>query len=416
MIRRLRSLLRSYDRRLWILFLAGMVSAIGFSVVFPFLGLYLYTERGVPMALVGSLFTTFAVSGSISQMMGGNWSDRLGRKRIMVTGLFGRVVAYVLLAFAVGLRAPLWALGMVFVLSSFAGNLVEPASQAMIADVVPPDKRVEAYGILRVGGNFGWALGPALGGFLASFSYASLFLFTALASIISGTLVLTQIRESHQPSPSERYGARELLSLFADGKFIMFCVITYFLVVIMAQLVTTLSVYGTAHVRISKIQVGYLYTTNGLLVALFQFPAARLIRKMRITDALALGAILYALGYFSLGFATSFLFMWLAMWVITSGEVIVSPSGQALVANLSPEAKRGRYMGLFGLFGSFGWATGPLVGGLILDALIGSPVALWGAIGSIGLAAMVGYLWFGTRLSPVLNEPSYVPMGVDEEP
>jgi len=414
-LEKLRKLFTSYDRRLWVLFFGRLASAVGFSVVMPFLGLYLYHERKVPMALIGALYTTSAVSGSISQIVGGNWSDRFGRKGIMVLGMFGRVLTFLLLALAVGRGANLWILACIFLLSSFAGSLIEPSSHAMIADVVPPEKRVEAYGILRVGVNFGWALGPALGGLLASFSYPSLFLLTAVTSLFSGLLILTQIRESHRSSSEERYGAKELWEIFRDRQFITFCFICLFLFVVMAQLMTTISIYGTAHAHISKLQVGYLFTTNGLFVVLFQFPASRLIRRMRTTMALALGALLYALGYFSLGFASSFLFMWLAMWVITAGEVIVSPSSQALVANLSPEARRGRYMGLFGLFGNFGSAMGPLVGGLILDALIGRPVVMWGAISSLAVVAMLGYLWFGTRLSPSLNGAKYVPVGVIEE-
>jgi len=412
---KLRKLLTGYDRRLWVLFFGRMVSAVGFSVVMPFLGLYLYHERKVPMALIGALYTTHAFSGSLSQILGGNWSDRFGRKGIMVFGMFGRMVAFCLLAAAVGYHLNLWVLAAIFLLSSFAGHLIEPASQAMIADIVPREKRVEAFGILRVGVNFGWALGPALGGLLASFSYSSLFLLTAVTSLFSGFLILTQLRETHRGSAEERYGARELLDIFRDRQFTTFCVIGLFLFVVMAQLMTTLSIFGTAHANLSKLQIGYLYTTNGLFVVLFQFPAARLIRRLRTTTALALGALLYALGYFSLGFGDTFLFMWLAMWVITAGEVIVSPSSQALVANLSPEARRGRYMGLFGLFGTFGHAMGPLVGGLILDALIGRPVVMWSAISSLAVVAMLGYLWFGTRLSPSLNGAKYVPVGVVEE-
>lgn len=391
MFAKLKDLLRSYDRRLWILFLGQMVSAAGFSVVMPFMGLYLYNERHVPMSLVGGLFTTWAISGSVAQLVGGSWSDRFGRKRLIVGGLFGRVVAFCLLALAVGFQANLWILALIFLLSAFAGSMIDPSTQAMIADVVPPEKRVEAYGILRVGGNFGWALGPAVGGLLASVSYASLFLLTAATGLFTGLLVLTKVHESHRSLGGEHYGAKDLFAIFGDRQFVTFCTISIFLFLVMAQLISTLSIYGTVHVQISKIQVGYLYATNGFLVALLQFPVARFLRRWRTTTAMAVGALLYAVGYFLLGLAHSFLFMWGLMWVITMGEVVVSPSAVSLVANLSPEAKRGRYMGLFGLFGSFGWATGPLVGGMILDALLGHPVWLWAAI-----RVLRCWRWLGT--------------------
>ncbi|HYR68640.1 MAG TPA: MFS transporter, partial [Candidatus Dormibacteraeota bacterium] len=80
------------------------------------------------------------------------------------------------------------------------------------------------------------------------------------------------------------------------------------------------------------------------------------------------------------------------MFVTTLGEIVATPPSLNLVANFSGEATRGRYMGIFGLFNSFGWSIGPLVGGVLLDLTRGRPMVLWGTITGIAFLAAAGFL------------------------
>ena len=79
------------------------------------------------------------------------------------------------------------------------------------------------------------------------------------------------------------------------------------------------------------------------------------------------------------------------MVVITLGEVVFSPTSMAAVANMAPEQRVGRYMGLFGLTEALGWSLGPFVGGVLFDVLYSTPVVLWGIIAGIGVTAAVGF-------------------------
>ena len=71
--------------------------------------------------------------------------------------------------------------------------------------------------------------------------------------------------------------------------------------------------------------------------------------------------------------------------------MIVSPASMNLVASMSPEATRGRYMGVFGLFASFGWSSAPFVGGLMVDA-IQDQTLFWMAVGIFGVLSAIGFL------------------------
>jgi MFS family permease len=90
--------------------------------------------------------------------------------------------------------------------------------------------------------------------------------------------------------------------------------------------------------------------------------------------------------------------MWmlvLSMVVTTLGENVISPASTSLVAKLSPDNERGRYMGAFGIFSSFGWSLGPAIGGSLYDGLHTMPLALWSAVALIAAVSVAGYLHLG---------------------
>jgi|YelNatPaOPRAMG01_1025707.scaffolds.fasta_scaffold46516_2 MFS family permease len=395
---------RGYDERVWILFIGRTIAAAGFSIVMPFLAIYLHEKLAVPMSIVGLIFLISSAIGAVGQLVGGEVADRLGRKSVMDLSIGARAAIFVMISFAVATDASFLLIGVFVVISNFLGSLFEPASNAMVADIVEPAKRLEAYGLLRIGVNIGWALGPLIGGFLAAFSYSSLFLLTAATSATVALLIYFKVEESMKPSDSnDRFSFRDLLKLRNDHRFLVFCVFSLILWIVVAQMSSTFSVFSTSEVKVSVVEIGYLYAINGLIVVLAQLPVARYISRFNMSTIIALGALVYSIGYFLVGFAFGFLFLAFCMVIITLGEIITSPSSMNLVANMSPENERGLYMGFFGLFTSFGWSLGPFIGGVSIDLLSKSPVLMWGFISSFGVISAIGYILLGRRLPSRLN-------------
>ena len=171
----------------------------------------------------------------------------------------------------------------------------------------------------------------------------------------------------------------------------------------MAQMSSVYSLYSTNEVGMSLTEIGYLYAINGIIVVALQLPLARFIVRFRMTTVTAVGALVYAVGYFSVAFASDFWMLAGSMVVITMGEVITSPSSMNLVANLSPENERGRYMGIFGLFTSTGWSLGPFVGGILYDAFNTEPYLLWGGVALFAIVSAIGYFAMRAILSEKLD-------------
>ena len=394
---------RQYDRRIWILFVSDLIVAIGFSVVMPFLAIYLHSGLGVPMSLVGVIYLVGALMAALGSVVGGELADKLGRRRVMLFSVGTRAVAFFFVAIAVAGGYGFVLISVLVIVSWFFGSLFEPAANAMIADLVPPGKRLEAYGLLRVGVNIGWAAGPMIGGLLAAYSYASLFMLTAVCGTVSFFLISLYISESlHRTESISGFNLKDIASVGKDRTFLYFCITSFVLFILVSQMSSTYSVFAKSSVGVGETQIGYLYSINGAMVALFQIPIARLLSSHRMSRALTIGSLVYVLGYFVAGFAGGLVILAICMVTITLGELIVSPSAMNMVANLSPERERGRYMGVFSFFTATGWSLGPAVGGVLLDN-IADPIILWGAISSIGLVSAVGYAIMGRRIPERAN-------------
>lgn len=402
--------MRRIVEKLWILFVARVLMSSGFSLSFPYLALYLNKQRGVPLPWVGSLLAANILAAAIAQAAGGAVSDRLGRRPVMLFGLISRCLAVFAIYRAVDVSAHfLWIAALHFT-SSTLGAVFDPAASAWAADRLPHHERARAYSLLRTGGNIGWAIGPAIGGFAAGHAYALLFFWTAVAYAAVSVLVFYAVAD---PLPSSARSAggeggrrpdegsgdvwrvrfSDELSSLRDPKLRRLCLGTALLGVAMAQLIAPFSLYAVRFDGLVEREVGFLFSLNGGMVALFQVGVVYLLRRHRLTTQLIAGALLYGLGFCAVGFARGFWAMAGAMVVITLGEMAGAPAEQALAANLAPEGRRGRYIGAVGLAAQAGWAVGPLAAGWLLERwgpLRPSPY--WLGVGLLSAAAAAGFI------------------------
>ncbi len=385
------SLFSKYDKRVWIIFFSRMVTAFGFSVAMPYLGLYFHTELGVPMRIVGTILMVSAATGALAQIWGGEISDRLGRRSIMIYSILTRGIAFLLVSYFVLVRSHYLVVAVFLVFNSLIGSLFLPASNAMIADVADAKSRVEAYGLIRIGANAGWAIGPALGGFLATVSYSSLFVITSICCIASALIIKFFTDESLVKTGSEEPGFRDVLSIGKDKVFMRLCFYTIIIHIVMGQLIAPLSVYAVERLGITKLQMGYLFSLNGLMVVALQYPITKIIKRGELVKYLIIGSFLYGLGYFTVGLAYSMIALLLSVVIITFGEMIISPSATALASYLAPENRKGRYLGFFGLTHTLGWSVGPFVGGVLLDVFPGRTVFIWIIITVLSVIAAWGF-------------------------
>ncbi|MFA6092026.1 MAG: MFS transporter [Elusimicrobiota bacterium] len=388
---------RAADRALWSLALCQMVMVAGHALSFPFFALYLTRVRGLGPAQAGAFMAASMLISAAGFAWGGDLSDVYGRKRVMAGSLFLRALLVLCLALAV---ARDWSVSMIFLIHSvsfFVGNFFFPAARSWIADHHPAAGRVEAYGFLRMASNVGWAAGPALGGMLAAVSYPALFIATsAVLGACSAALPFMLGAERALMRPAQRFSLPALLSPALDRRYLFFTSGVLLISAVMAQLVAPLSMYASAYGGISESRIGFLFSINGAVVVLAQWPVTRLMRRARMSVSLVAGSLLYAAGYASVGSCRSFAAFAAAVVVISLGEVTVSPAIQTLSANLAPERMKGRFAGFCGLMEHLGYAVGPLAGGLLQQRW---GRGAWGFVSVAGIAAALGFFATGRMFS-----------------
>jgi MFS family permease len=402
------TLFEGYDARFKVLFYGRLFAAMGWSLSMPFLAIYMSQDLNIDAALVTLAYTVAAIFGAVSQMIAGELADRVGRRVTLLASMAIRTVVFVLIALAVQLSLGFLSVAILMCASSISGNMFMPAANAMITDIVPASKRVEGFSIARIGANIGWAVGPALGGISSQFlSYPITFMITSVLSAVVLALVFFYAPESRMKGAFERFRPGDIAAIRKDRSFMIYAVLTILTGIIAMQMIATLSIYTQEYTPwITKDLLGVVYTLNGLLVVFLQFPVSRSLSKYRLTTMLSLGTLLYCIGYLSVAFASTFALLLISMTIVTLGEIVISPPSLTIVSNMAPSNKRGQYMGVYGLFDAFGGSFGPLVGGIAMDTFPGQPAVIWAIPCLFGLAAVVGYLFFGKHLSKEIDTGS----------
>ena len=187
-----------------------------------------------------------------------------------------------------------------------------------------------------------------------------------------------------------------------DTAFMLFLGASVLMVLTYMNMNTTLGVFLRDTYNVPDSGYGGLLSLNAAMVVLFQFPITRWIEDQKPLMMMAAGTLLYAIGFAMYGFVAVYPLFVLAMVIITFGEMIIAPMGQALVAKFSPEDMRGRYMAVHGFSWIIPFAFGPVLAGYVLDTY--DPRLLWYIAGGIGLLAVLGFLSLQRRMSDEEDE------------
>lgn len=389
-----------YDRRIWVLFWSRLIDGAGFSIVYPFLTLYMSAVLEVPMTLVGLVILVAGVAGAVGSIAGGIWADAYGRRQVMVLSMLARTLSFLVLALVIVVIPDLWLIAALLAVNFFLGGAFDPANNAMVADVVEPAKQLEAYGLLRVAWNLGFAIGPAIGGLIVSVSYLMAFLASAAVSFVAALVVLLFLKESYVPKERVRTERKRLDLSGISLPFLAFCIFCVPMFIMAGQFSTTFPVFANQRLGIDQFIIGVVFGINGLMVAVIQLPLARWLSRFNRFASMLFGTLIYSLGFMCLALISGGVGLAVCMVVITFGEMVVTPVSTSLTAAYSHEDDRGRYMGVFGLIASLGWFTSSLLGGVIYDN-VASSLILWGVMALMGALTAMGMalLWQRSRAS-----------------
>lgn len=398
MIANLKKTYHDFPQDFWIVIFGMFIDNIGGSLLFPFLTLYVTQRFGVSLIDIGWIHVVSTMVNVVGTSVGGALADKFGRKTIGLIGLFGSA----LITIPLGLTGN-WGVFIIFnLLTSFMGHFASPAFQALIADLLPSEKRSQGYSAMYVIGNLAGAIGPMLGGLLATHSFLLLFIVDCILSVGTGIFLIFKMPET-QPQETENTQKQNLRETFAwygqvmrDRVFVTLVALIVMTMLVYMNYNTTLSVYLNRLHGITAKQFGYLLTLNAGMIVLFQFTVTRLTAKFKRPVMMFIGTLLYAVGFSMVGFGNTYAHFIIAFAIVTLGELISSPLYQSVAAEFAPIDMRGRYMAFLNISYSFAAAAGPLVAGYVMET--SHPQWVWYGGGVLCVIAAFGFL--KTRENP----------------
>jgi predicted MFS family arabinose efflux permease len=384
----LQSKIGGLPRPFWALWGGTLVNRLG-TMVLPFTGVYLTQARGLSLTAAGLVMGVFGAGSLLSQPLAGVLADRIGRRATLAGGMLATAVAMLALGYSASLPAivaSMFALGVVM-------DLYRPASNALVADLVPPAERPRAYGLLFWGINLGYSVGMTAGGWLAGLGFIWLFWIDALSGVVFAVLVWRAIPETR---PERTGGSPEGFGVvLRDRVMVAFTLVALGHALVYAQTMTMLPVAMTEVAGLTPGQFGLAMALNGVLIVIVQPLVSARLGRLDPPRTFALGMAVMSAGLALTAFVTSLLGLALTIVVWTAGEIVTAGIAGSIVATLAPAHLRGRYSGLFGFAWSAAAVLAPLLGGPLLEIGAG---ALWFAVGGVGVAAAIGMVALGPAI------------------
>lgn len=346
------------------IFITVLVDVIGLGIIIPVLpGLIMeLTGEGLSMAsrYGGWLMFTYAIMQFLAAPVIGGLSDRYGRRPVLLASLFGFGIDYIILGFAPTIT---WLFIGRF-MAGITGASFTTAS-AYIADVSPPEKRGQNFGLIGAAFGLGFIVGPVLGGLLGHFGPRVPFFAAAGLTLLNwlyGYFILPESLKPESRRPFNWKRANPLGSLMQVRKYpVIVGLIAVLVLTYIAGHATqsTWAYYTMEKFGWDEKAVGYSLGFVGLMVALVQGGLIRVaIPKLGEVRSVYLGLILYAIGFVGFAFASAGWMMY-AIMVPFALSGLAGPALQGIMSNQVPANSQGELQGALTSLMSLTSVVGP---------------------------------------------------------
>jgi MFS family permease len=372
-------------RAYWYVWWGTLVNRIG-GFVTPMLTIYLIRVRHVSVSEAGGVVAVFGAGAVAASLAGGYLADKLGRKITLVISLFGGALSLAALSQARELNAIMVMVGVV----GFVGELYRPAVSAMVADLVPASRRVQAYALLHWVINIGFACAAIVGGLLADVNFTLLFLLDAATMAIYGVIVLVCVPETRPRSAAGATApgpARPSPSWLADREFVVYIALALVFALMSVQTYAPLAAHMTWQ-GLNPSMFGLVMSVNGIVITLLQPTISSWVIGRDTTRVLIAATLLFGSGLALHGLANGVAMHAAAVMVWTLGEIIESPTRSTLISAMAPTDARARYQGASVMTYGVGHMFGPKLGTWVWEHV--GPSALWAGCLALSIAIAIG--------------------------
>ncbi|ONK21180.1 tetracycline resistance MFS efflux pump [Bacillus sp. VT-16-64] len=356
-------------RALPILFAVMFFVMVGFGIIIPVLPFYA-EHMGASPAELGLLMAVYSLMQLLFSPMWGRISDRIGRKPVMMIGIFGLALSFFMMA----LSSQLWMLFAARIIGGFLSSANMPTVMAYVADITTDEDRGKGMGIIGASIGLGFIFGPAIGGIFSKTSLSMPFYVAGISSLFTFVLVMFILKES---LPKEVRGeqAQKKVSIFRalQGPVSVLYIMQFFTSVSLAGLEATFAYFAAKTAGLGTVELGYLFMIMGLAGAIVQGGlVGRLTKKYGEGAVIQGGIIVSIIGFGLILLVDSFTTAAIYLTIFGIGNGVIRPSVSALLTKKSMTG-HGSTTGLLSSFDSLGRIIGPPLGGWLFSITIGLP-------------------------------------------
>lgn len=354
---------------LLIIFFTVFIDLIGFGILLPLLPFYA-KNLGANALTVGLLFTSFSLMQFLFAPLWGRLSDRIGRRPIILLGLLGSSISYLIF----GLADSLWLLLASRLFAGICGANISTA-QAYIADSTGPENRAKGMGIIGAAYGLGFIFGPAIGGILSQWGYRVPAFFASGLALANFLAALFLVPESLKPGvassrPERGLNWSRLRLALAQPKLRIYLVLFFLSTFAFANLEGTFALMTARKYQLDARHNGYLFAYIGVLITILQGGLiGRLVKRfgeLRLVSA-GLLCLVFSLGL--LPFWPNVGWLLIGLLPLTFGHGVSNPSLASLISRTAAASEQGGVLGVSQSMASLGRILGPAWGGFIYDQL-----------------------------------------------
>jgi predicted MFS family arabinose efflux permease len=377
------------DRALRPVLAVGLAGSIAGASAYPFLGIWAIKHLRASQVQLSFALLIGAMLAIASGYAAGHWSDKIGRRPLIIAGWAGEGLAP--LGLLVAGRHVYAGLALITALP-IVGSLGGAADQAMVADLVAPERQEAAYAAVRVANNLGIAIGPVIGGILLLGSHWShLWIGTLVLSSVAMSMAVKYLPRTGAYAPEGPPERGSFAVIVRDRPFLVFMASSVFATMTYIAFEALLPISATTTHHLAPAYWGMVMILNPIIVTLLQLRVTRWTASIPAAFKLGVAMPLMGVPFLLLNVDGSLIVIAVIIVVFVVGEMLWIPTSQAVVAAMAPADIRGAYMGAFGSSWGVAWMVAPFLG-LQVRAHYGD-ATMWWCVASLGvLAGILGLL------------------------
>ncbi|MCZ6783188.1 MAG: MFS transporter [Proteobacteria bacterium] len=355
----------------FIVFTTVLIDFAGFGILIP--SLPLYADRlGASAVEIALLLTVYALAQLLFLPAWGWFSDRYGRRPVILVSLAGTIGAYILLSFAEGLPG----LYMARILAGFFAASIGTA-HAIVTDITSPDERTQGMGQVGAAIGVGFVIGPAFGGLLMAVDEQLPFYAVAAVAAVNLGVAWRGLPETRPPAEAPNWAELRyslvptpirLLSAVHDRRIGLYLYLFFHIFTAFAALEGVFPIFLGREFGATGWEIGLVFAWIGMFVVFSQgFLVGQLTRRFRESTLVAVGLFTCAVGLTAIAWAPSFGWFYVVGPIIAIGNGIAFPTFTSLYSQACAAGEAGELMGQSQAMATTGRVVGPIVAGLIMD-------------------------------------------------